>query len=56
MDYPTSTDYYGITEEKPAEYLQKQIDLVTNMDMELSILYNFLDDGPDAGHVQHRFS
>jgi hypothetical protein len=33
MDYPTCTDYHGITEEKASEYLQNQIDLVKNTKM-----------------------
>ncbi len=55
MGYPTSTDKYGVSETKQAEYLQKQIILAGNMGVEVCIIYDLIDDGPDPGNKENRF-
>lgn len=54
MGYPTSTDRYGVSEAQQAEYTKKQIELAGKMGVEVCIIYDLIDDGPDPGNLRDR--
>jgi hypothetical protein len=55
MGYSTSTGKYGVLEAQQAEYMKKHLELAKNMGVEVCIIYDLIDDGPDAGNKEHRF-
>lgn len=55
MGYPTSLDSEGVTEAQQAEFLTRDLKLAQKMGVDLCIIYDLQDDGPDPRNREHRF-
>ena len=53
MGYPTSTDKYGVSEDQQAEYSKNKL-IGWEMGVEVCIIYDLIDDGPDPGNYEDR--